>query len=325
MPLSQRREMLQRGFRSSSYELYNFAENNPNDYLPDALFRRVTDINGPFCQNILNDKLLFSVMLEDYFKVPQVLGLIERGVLYPVQQEIPFGGATTLLNYCRSYSGVVLKPSTGWQGQGISSVRVLNGTPFLNGQPTTEDAVGNLVAQLDNYLVTELIEQDGYAHEIFPDSANSIRITTMQDPDQNDSPFIPVAVHRFGSKSTVPTDNVSRGGLFANIDLDTGVMGQAIKFPYETGGKLTWCSHHPDTGTQIEGVHVPNWTQLKAQILETVNALKFLKYVGWDIVVAQGEVWLIEANHNPTLAVQRFCPYLKNLRTRRFFEFHGVV
>ena len=85
----------------------------------------------------------------------------------------------------------------------------------------------------------------GYRVSAVFDSANSIRITTMQDPDQNDSPFIPVAVHRFGSKSTVPTDNVSRGGLFANIDLDTGVMGQAIKFPYETGGKLTWCSHHP--------------------------------------------------------------------------------
>lgn len=325
MPPTQRLEMLRRGFRSSAYELYDFANNDPTDYLPDTKFGQASRINGPFCRSILDDKLLFSAFFGAHVRVPRVLALIERGTLHALHPEPAVGSVTTLLEYCRAHSGVVLKPVAGWQGEGISSVRVVGGELLLNDAPLGAAELGVRLAALDSYLVGELIRQDGPAHAIFPHAANSIRITTMQDPDDAHRPFIPVAVHRFGSSTTTPTDNVSRGGLFAQIDLETGVMGPALKFPHETGGRRYWCSVHPDTGAPIEGVRVPEWDAVKAQVLDLCERFGFLRYVGWDIVVAQGSSWFLEANHNPTLAVQLFCPYLKEPRTRRFFEHHGVI
>lgn len=65
------------------YTFYDFAHNDPGDYLPDTVFREATNTNGTFCQNILRDKLLFTEMLWGAFKVPEVFALLEHGKLQP--------------------------------------------------------------------------------------------------------------------------------------------------------------------------------------------------------------------------------------------------
>ncbi|ADI13749.1 sugar-transfer associated ATP-grasp domain-containing protein [Truepera radiovictrix] len=330
MPLSKRFEMFRRGFRSASYALYSFDHNDPDDYLPDSAFREATLINGPFCRRILHDKLLFwrvfGDAFEGTFEMPRVVALIERGQLFPLPggpAELRSVGA--LLEFCRRGTGVVLKPTDGWQGQGIASLTVADGTPYLNGQPVSPETVATHVAGRDRTLVTERVVQTGYAAAIFPEAANSIRVTTMQDPDDGHRPFVAVAVHRFGSNTTRPTDNVSRGGLMAPIDLQTGELGLAVKFPRETGGELFWCSHHPDTAAPIKGVKVPGWGTLQDQLLEVAARFPFLRYVGWDVLISGGTWWILEANHNPSPAVQMFHPYLKDPKVRRFFAHYGVV
>ncbi len=200
-----------------------------------------------------------------------------------------------------------------------------DGALTVNGKPSTLADLEQHLSRLSGYLVTERIVQDGYAHAIFPGSANSIRVVTMQDPDDSHRPFVGVAFHRFGSKTTGPVDNVSRGGLMAHIDPQTGVMGSAIKFPHETGGEMYWSSHHPDTAVPIEGQEVPNWTEVRGRLLGLVATYPFFRHVGWDVIVAQGEAWLVEGNHNPSPVGQVFKPYLKDSQIRRFFEFYGVV
>jgi len=297
MPLSRRFKTLRHGFRSSSYALYDFSTNDPRAYLPDTVHAGVT-INGVLCSDILHDKLLFERFFKDIVKTPAVLGVVDRGTLHPVQ-EFAFSSARELLAYCEGSGGVMLKPRSGRQGRGVQSVYLQDGLVFISGKPATLEELEKLLGSLDAYLVTERIVQDGYAHHIFPASVNSIRIMTMQDPAQDHRSFIPVAVHRFGSRSTGPTDNVSRGGLMAKIALDTGVMSRAVKFPRETHGELRWCSHHPDTGMPIEGVTVPDWSELTLHILAITERFKFLRYVGWDIVIAEGEFWVIAGNYTP--------------------------
>lgn len=323
-PLGQRLTTLRRGFRSSRYTLYDFGQNDPKDYLPDTVFREATAINGEFCRRVLEDKLLFTRFVQDFFKVsgfrvPEVFALLERG------QFCALAGHGTLQDLLAVYGGVILKPVAGWQGAGILNVSGQGGELVVNGQPSTLSALEEQVAALDGYLVTERIVQDGYAHAIFPGSVNSIRVTTMQNPEDDHRPFTAVAVHRFGSVTTGPTDNVHRGGLMAQIDLGTGEIGLALKFPRETGGKRHWCSRHPDTGAPIEGVRVPGWSTLHARLLEFVSAAPLFRYVGWDLVLTQHTCWLVEGNHNPSPAVQVFHPYLKDPRIRRFFEFYGVI
>jgi hypothetical protein len=319
MPLSQRLTALKHGFRSSMYTFYDFARNDPGDYLPDTVFREATNINGAFCQNILRDKLLFTEMLRGTFRVPEVFALLERGNLQPL------GEQQTLAELLERHGGLVLKPAGGWQGAGIFNVGVAGATLTVNGRPSTLAALEQQLERLSGYLVTERIVQDGYAHDIFAGSANSIRVVTMQDPDDGHRPFVGVAFHRFGSKTTGPVDNVSRGGLMAHIDPQTGVMGSAIKFPHETGGEMYWSSHHPDTGVPIEGQAIPGWTEVRERLLGLVATYPFFRHVGWDVIVAQGEAWLVEGNHNPSPVGQVFKPYLKDPQIRRFFEYYGVV
>lgn len=319
MPLGQRLTALRHGFRSSMYTFYDFGHNDPKDYLPDTVFREATNINGGFCRRVLEDKLLFTRLLGNVFKVPEVFALIERGQLCPL------GGQGTLSDLLAAHGGVVVKPVSGWQGTGILSVAEQDGELTVNGQPGSLRALGHLLSQLDGYLVTERVAQDGYARDIFPGSANSVRIVTMQNPDDAHRPFVGVAFHRFGSNTTVPVDNVSRGGLMAHIDLATGVMGSAIKFPHETGGQLYWCSHHPDTGTPIKGQAIPGWAHLQKRLLDLVATYPFFRHVGWDVIIARGEAWLVEGNHNPSPVGQVFHPYLRDPKIRRFFEFYGVV
>jgi hypothetical protein len=326
MPLSQRFEMFRRGFRSSSYALYSFDQNDPDDYLPDSAFREATLINGPFCRRILHDKLLFWRVFGDVFKIPRVVALIERGRLFALPgAPADLCSVEALLGFCSQGSGVVLKPTDGWQGRGISSLTVAGDAAYINGQPVSVEKVAKHIAGLDHTLVTERVVQTGYAAAIFPEAANSIRVTTMQDPDDNHRPFVAVAVHRFGSNTTRPTDNVSRGGLMAPIDLRTGELGLAVKFPCETGGQLSWCSHHPDTAAPIRGVRVPGWEALQEHLLEVAARFPFLRYVGWDVLVSGDAFWVLEANHNPSPAVQMFHPYLKDPKVRRFFAHYGVV
>ena len=83
-PLSHRLTALRYGFRSSRYTLYDFGKNDPRDYLPDTVFREATAINGGFCRRVLEDKLLFTQLVQDVFegpgfRVPEVFGLLERG------------------------------------------------------------------------------------------------------------------------------------------------------------------------------------------------------------------------------------------------------
>ena len=322
-PLSHRLTALRYGFGSSRCTLYDFGRNDPRDYLPDTVFHEATAINGEFCRRVLEDKLLFTHFMQDVkppgFRVPEVFALIGCG------QFCALAGHSTLQDLLAAYGGVVIKPVAGWQGAGILDVSGEGGKLVVNGQPSSLSALEQRLAALDGYLVTERIVQDGYARDIFTGSVNSIRVTTMQDPDDHHRPFTAVAVHRFGSVTTGPTDNVHRGGLMAQIDLETGMMGPAIKFPQETGGKLRWCSRHPDTGAPIEGVRVPSWNTLQARLLEFVSAAPLFRYVGWDLVSTRDTCWLVEGNHNPSPAVQVFHPYLKDPGIRRFFEFYGVV
>ncbi len=285
-------------------------------YLPDAALRKARGINGPFCQGVLTDRLLFTAMLRG-FKVPEVFALLERGQLHA--RHAP----GTLTGLLEAHGGFVLKPATSRSGKSSFNVALACGDLLVSGQPSSLKALGHLLSQLSGYLVSESVAQDGYAPAIFPGAVNSVRVVTMQDPDDDHRPFVAVAFHRFGSKTTGPVDNVFKGGLIANIDLTTGVMGSAITVSRETGEPYR-CSHHPDTAVAIKGQSIPGWAPLQARLLELVAAYPFFRYVGWNVIFARGEAWLVGGQPNPS-PVEVFHPYLENPKIRRFFEFYGVV
>lgn len=313
-PLSQRLSMWRSGYRDASHTLYDL-DHKVSDYLPDTARLETFFINGGFAHSVLGDKLLFTKLAGEVLDVPGIVALIERGEVFAE------GSITTLQELSAEHLSLVLKPSEGTRGQGVYR---LEGST-LNGRSTTPDELNNLARKLDNYLVTQTVAQAAYAETIFPGATNSVRVLTLVDPDTQE-PFVARAVHRFGVADTVPTDNWSRGGLCANVDLGTGVLSQGVKHIQRTGGRLEWQTHHPDTGAAIEGVTVPRWQEVCRGLTEAVKALPFLIYVGWDVVVTEAGFCVLEGNNNTDLdLLQVHGGLLKDQRVRRFYEHHKVI
>ncbi len=231
------------------------------------------------------------------------------------------GKGATLAELAAEHPSLVLKPSGGTRGRGVYRLEA----GALNGEETTPEALEKFVRGLDDYLVTETVEQAAYARSIFPGSTNSVRVMTFVDPETQE-PFIARAVHRFGGTSTASIDSLLLGGLCANIDLETGMLEQGVRHPDHTGGRPTWRPDHHDTGAVVEGVVVPRWQEVCQGLFYAIKVFPFLTYVGWDIVLTDSGFYVLEANNNPGLnLLQVHWGMLRDAKVKQFYEHYKVI
>jgi len=119
-------------------------------------------------------------------------------------------------------------------------------------------------------------------------------------------------------------DNWTKGGLGAEVDLETGELGEAVTFP--RSGKLTWYKNHPSSGSKIEGIVVPHWSHVQSEILDVARSLPFLPYIGWDIVVTENGFKIIEGNNNSDVnLLQVHRPLLLDPRIADFYKKYKVI
>ena len=168
IPFATKLKLWRGGFKSASHHLFDLERNDPRDYVSDLEVARAGRINGAFGR-ILKDKLLFASTLAPYAQVPDVLGIVERGQLYPLTDS-ELTGVDALAS--RAGSGVIFKPAQGNKGNGVFSVAQDGADGLrLNDVPTTPAEVAQKIAALDGYLVVAKVQQAAYAQEIFPGSA----------------------------------------------------------------------------------------------------------------------------------------------------------
>jgi hypothetical protein len=197
------------------------------------------------------------------------------------------------------------------------------GDVTIGGTRVSRDQARREISSRKAHLLTEYVEQAAYAREIFPDSANSIRMLTMFDADTGE-PFLARAVHRFGSRKTRRMDNFSQGGVCATIELDTGRLGVGVRVL--PSGHPESVERHPDTNAPILGTVIPNWHDVVRRLLDVVRAHPYLPYVGWDVVVTDDGIRLLEGNANTGMNVlQVHEPLLSDPRIRRFYESRGAL
>lgn len=296
-----------------------------SDYLPDSSLMKLNGVNGELSNRILKDKMLFHYFMADHFRIPESLAFVEKGKLYPHPGTDRVRDVETLRTYCETSLGVILKQSDGRAGMGVAGLKVEQDGWRINGEKADPEDVHHLIARLDNYLVTAPMPQAAYAEAVFPHSANSLRIVTMQDLDRGGEPFITVAYQKFGSYASAPTDNWSAGGFRSEIDLDTGILRPAIKKYLKRKSQHVFYEQHPETGGQIAGVLIPDWER-KAQLLTTLTELSFLRLVGWDVLVQDDGFCILEGNTRPSLtSLQATQPILSDPGARKFLEHHGIV
>jgi hypothetical protein len=227
------------------------------------------------------------------------------------------------LNHLKSEGDLILKPRAGSGGYGIRALSWHDGKILVNRKVKSESDLRLLLSKLNNYIITEFIEQHDYAAALYPKTANTIRIVTMWDMDKGE-PFVAFAVHRIGSNASYPVDNFSKGGFSAFIDISKGQLGQMVTFP--EFGRLIWHKTHPDTDSRIEGIKIPLWNEILDFILVIAKKLDLLPYIGWDVIVTKEGFKIIEANYNTDVnLLQIHKPLLTDSRIRRFYQHHRII
>jgi len=187
----------------------------------------------------------------------------------------------------------------------------------------TIDKLSNFINQLDDYFVSAYISQGEFAKKLNPSSLNSMRIVTMIDPITNEA-FVPVAVQRIGTEKSSPADNWTQGGICAEIDIETGKIKKGVSYP--VNGMLNWYKYHPDNNNQIEGITIPGWDRLKESILRVANQHPYIKYIGWDVVLTDSGIEVIEGNNcTDTNLLQVHRPLLKDKRVIGFYRYYGII
>ena len=341
MPMKRRLWLWRHGFLSRANVLYDVTEENYQNYLSDYQRERAAWLNSP--RSIaLDDKLIFHWMMEPFdAHRTATYGLLKNGRFHDVStfgmavdgsgvvaEAGPHRGTEDAVRWVtdrlKSEGTLVLKPYRGGGGKNVMFCSIGDETYWVNSEERTAAEFESMITGLDDYLVSEAVEQADYARELFPKSVNTMRVLTMYD-EEADEPYIPIVAHRVGNEQSAPVDNFSSGGLAAEVDRQTGKLSAAVHYPY--AGQLDWHETHPDTDTKIKGVEVPNWSAIREGILDLAAAFSHTPYIGWDVVATgEGEFTVIEANNSSDMDIlQVHRPLLADQRARRFYERRGAV
>ena len=199
---------------------------------------------------------------------------------------------------------LALKPDEGSHGDGFYKFSYEDGKYYLNHVEATLDDVSRILNDVNNqYLVTEYINMHQEIKRIYDGAVNTIRMIVFKKDGVN--PVIGNAYMRFGSKRTGAVDNMGAGGMFAQIDIETGRFYNAKIIE---ANEIKPCLHHPDTGVMIDG-YLPNWEKVKEDVLNVARNIPQLEYFGFDLALTEDGLKFPEINRFPDYpAIEKYTP-----------------
>jgi len=298
-----------RGFSPFHYRFWRIDRSGPDQFLNDRQVRNTAKIDGPYGV-VLDDKVLFELVMQRYVRVPRNFARLQRGRLIWLDGGTP--PDRSLHSLLQERKKLVVKPVDQNGGRGV---RLLEYRKGLSPQ--------DLLSGSEDVIISEHIEQGAYSSSLYPGSVNTVRMLTLRDRADQSS-FVAMAVQRIGCAQSAPVDNVSRGGLSCAVDLETGQLGKVIK--YKSDDPFQFHDRHPDTGKSFEGVVVPDWRGICSKMIELADKFPMLPYVAWDVALLDDDIVVIEGNSWTGLGtLQRERPLLADPRVRRFYEAYGIL
>jgi hypothetical protein len=244
--LLRRINTLRRDFFSNKVLYYNFDKYDSSLYVNDAQMNRTRTINGKY-GDVLDSKIAFERILPPEALTPENYAWLHAGRLKALSDRWCGTSLDDLTSKLDEHGKLVIKPARGIGGRGIFIIEMQGNSINVNNKIMSLGEARAQLFGLNDYIVTEFVQQGEFPSSIFPGAVNTIRLLTMSDPD-TEEPFIAAAAHRFGSHVSAPVDNLHAGGLSALIDLESGVLSAAAERGED---RLIMHDVHPDTGAQI--------------------------------------------------------------------------
>lgn len=177
----------------------------------------------------------------------------------------------------------IAKPIEGWRGKGIRIIR----------KTEDDEEIKRLYSECvqDNVLLEERVHACKEIEAIHPASLNTVRVVTISNPREC---VVFGAILRMGTGDSI-IDNTHNGGIFASIDVKTGIL--ETDGLDANGNKYV---EHPDSHIKIKGFRIPYWDKVVEMCSAATKVMPKTIFVGWDVVIMDGgRVGLIEGNHGP--------------------------
>ncbi len=194
--------------------------------------------------------------------------------------------------FSNKHDRCIVKPLNDSCGRGIHVVETLNP---LGGGYTLYD-----YCHTNNVYPEELIEQHSVMSSLHQNSINTVRIVTVAGK-------CVASALRMGCGGSV-MDNAVSGGLFALVDIETGIV-TTMGMNYENLRVVK----HPDSGVIIPGFSIPYWKESKKLVEDAAHVVNKLRIIGWDIAITPNGPTLVEANDEPGMPLLQV-PARKGIR-----------
>lgn len=148
-----------------------------------------------------------------------------------------------------------------------------------------------------DYVVEEVLEQEGILKRLNPGTLNTIRVNAFYC---NGNVEIINAILRSGQGNTV-TDNICAGGCAARINIENGLVETPF---YDLSNHIYQA--HPLSGVKMEGMRIPLWENVIRTVKEAVRIVPDMGYTSWDIAVVKGgKVAIVEGNSYGNFNIQQ--------------------
>ena len=304
------------GYLGDQYILYDFKLTDKNEYLSEFDWYRSRYINEPF-DFAFNNKVVCAEMLKHHIRFSQNYYIINKGVLHdfengPISYDVVF-------DKIKEEGKLVIKPFAMGKGNGVHLLSYEDGKYYMDMVEKTREELETYLKKLNMYVFCEYIHQHPYSDQLYDKTTNTIRFITMRDIDTHEMKVFR-AVQRIGRKETIPVDNGSKGGLVANIDLETGMLSEA-KCLKELG---SW-EIHPDSGNPIKGVVIPNWNGIKKEILDVCKKIPYMDFMAWDLLITEEGPCVIEINTSSGINIIQLWGGQKQGELGDFFRHYNVI
>lgn len=202
-------------------------------------------------------------------------GLVKRDFLY-----VPESSYEDFLKFTEKHGEFIAKPPTGTMGRGIEKLSTVD-----NG---SRELYNSCLER--GLLLEELIEQHPELNKINSCCVNSVRINAARGLDGGLR--LIGACLKCGGPGAF-TDNFHSGGIAYPLDMQTG----QVTGPGRNNSDTEEFFCHPGSGVYMPGFRLPFWDEVKDCVLQGMDRVPSLGYVGWDIAIGPRGPELIEGNY----------------------------
>jgi len=234
----------------------------------------------------LDDKVVFNGLFKDYLGRDYI---DLRGKSFKDFKE-----------FIKEKDKIIAKPLADCGGKGIEVIS-LDKNKLKNEYNVLK--IYNSLVKNEQFLVEEYIVQHKDLSSLYSGSVNSLRVFSFLD--DNMEAHVLSVILKIGNNGAV--DNFSAGGMYTFVNENGEVYVPAI----DEDGNIF--EEHPGSKKKIVGFKVPRYNEIEPLIKKIALVVPSIRYVGWDLVVTENGINVIEGNQFP--GVFQVKPSISGIKT----------